>query len=200
MRNGPARALRIVVWLSGMTAIGVMAAQTSVSQEPAAGSPRFGLPAPLPRTPGSVRLAAYNTLNLFDSVDDPTLSGEFDDIKEPTPPERLEALAKAIRKTDADIIALSEVESLQALTWFRDTYLKDAGYAHLASEDVGYYRGVECSVMSRFPIVEKRVWLKENLNAVKREGEGWAAVPADADLTFQRSPLMVRCRWTRTTS
>ena len=191
MRNGPAPAWLIVVLLSGWAAAMLMATERPSTQNTAITPPRFGLAAPLPRTPGSVRLAAYNTLNLFDQVDDPTLSGEFDDIKESTPPARLEAMAKAIRQTDADIIALSEVESLQALMSFRDAYLKDAGYKHLASEDVGYYRGVECSVMSRFPIVETKVWLKENLNSVKRAGEGWASVPAGTNLTFQRSPLMV---------
>jgi len=187
------------ILLSVMAALGIGAMQerpkrpasTSVPKAAESEGPRFGLASPLPRTPGSVRLAAYNVLNVFDAVDDPSLSGEFDDIKEPTPPARLEALAKVIRAADADIIALSEVESLQALTWFRDTYLKDAGYQHLASEDVEYYRGVECSVMSRFPIIEKKVWLDENLRDVRREGEGWAPSPDDGDLSFQRSPLMV---------
>jgi len=155
------------------------------------GSHRFGLEKPLPRRPGTVRIAAYNTLNLFDHVDDPTLQGEFDDIKTPTPDERCAGLAAAIKAVDADIISLEEVESLEALTWFRDTFLSDAGYRYLASKDAGYYRGVEQSIMSRFPITETRVWLNESLDNVKREGEGWTKIPAGNEhLTFQRSPLM----------
>ena len=153
---------------------------------------RFGLSEPLPRTPGSVRIATYNTLNLFDEADDPTLSGEFDDIKFPTARDRCAKLAEAIKAVNADIIGLQEVESIEALMWFRDSFLPDAGYQFLVSKDVGYYRGVECSVMSRFPVTDVKVWLNESLDNVKREGIGWAKVPPDGkDLTFQRSPLMV---------
>jgi endonuclease/exonuclease/phosphatase family metal-dependent hydrolase len=153
---------------------------------------KYGMSQPLPRTPEAVRIATYNTLNLFDHADDPALSGEFDDIKTPTATERCAKLAEAIKAVDADIIGLEEVESLEALTWFRDTFLPDAGYEFLASKDVGYYRGVECSLMSRFPITDVRVWLNESLDNVKREGIGWTKPPQDAGrLTFQRSPLMV---------
>ena len=174
--------------LVGATMLSILAAAP-------AGKPanKFGLTEPLPRTSGAIRLAAYNTLNLFDHVDDPSLRGEHDDLKAATAPERCAELARAIKAIDADIISLEEVESLDALKWFRDTYLADAGYTHLASIDVGYYRGVECSVMSRFKITEARVWADESLDDVKRTGTGWAAVPPDQrrGLKFQRSPLMV---------
>lgn len=152
---------------------------------------RFGHSKPKPRKPGAIRIATYNMLNLFDHVDDSTLQGEFDDIKFPTADERCRELAEAIKAIDADIIALEEVESLEALKWFRDTYLSDAGYKYLESKDVGYFRGVECSVMSRFKITRSRVWLNESLDRVKREGLGWAPLPAGEKLQFQRSPLMV---------
>lgn len=190
-------ALSLMIGCLVGVALGVAQAQKSNRSDPSASSQpqtvnRFGLSKPLPRTPGAVRLAAYNTLNLFDHVDDPSLSGEFDDIMTPTATERCAKLAEAIKTVDADIIALEEVESLEALTWFRDTFLADAGYDHLASKDVGYYRGVECSLMSRFPITDVRVWLDESLDDVKRDGLGWAKVPDDVKhLTFQRSPLMV---------
>ena len=165
------------------------------ASSPTPGSHRFGLERPLPKPRGAVRLATYNTLNLFDQVDDPHLKGEFDDAQNMTPLERCKGLAAAIRATDADIIALQEVESLDALTWFRDTFLKDAGYKYLASEDVGYFRGVECCVMSRYPITSTKVWLKESLDNVKREGLGWTPVPpGERNLTFQRSPLMVNIK------
>ena len=68
---------------------------TGPQQQAPVAAPRFGLSSPRPRTPGSIRLATYNVLNLFDHADDPTLSGEFDDIKSSTPADRCEALAKA---------------------------------------------------------------------------------------------------------
>ncbi len=154
---------------------------------------KYGLATPLPKTAGAIRIATYNTLNLFDDKDDPSLSGEFDDIKNVTPEDRLKALAKAIRDIDADIIALEEVESKEALEWFRDRFLSEMHYDYVSSIDVGYYRGVECSVMSRFPITSEKVWTHEALHSMKKVGPGWTDVPADApkEFGYQRSPLMV---------
>ena len=85
---------------------------------------------------------------------------------------------------------VQEVESLEALTWFRDNYLADMGYDHIASEDVGYYRGVEQSLLSRFPIRDVKTWTNANLDRVKRVGGGWDEVPSDMkNIRFQRSPL-----------
>ena len=156
-------------------------------------SNKFGRSLPLPRTPGSLRIATYNMLNLFDAVDDPALQGEFDDIKSTTTPDRLKNMAAAIRQANADIIALQEVESKDALLWFRDTYLSDMGYAYVSSLDVGYYRGVECSVLSRYRIARENVLPEESLDDVSRAGEGWAPRPADIrqPMRFQRSPLIV---------
>ena len=69
-------------------------------------------------------------------------------------------------------------------------------YKHLASFDVGYYRGVEQSVMSRFPITHAKVWPNLPLDDVKRTGPGFSEVPAKyrRDLTMQRSPLRVDVR------
>jgi endonuclease/exonuclease/phosphatase family metal-dependent hydrolase len=156
----------------------------------------YGLPKPLPKSPGGCRVATYNLLNLFDHVDDPALEGDQDDMKLAVTPERATKLAEAIIATDADVVGLQEIESLAALTWFRDTYLPRAGYEHVASIDVGYYRGVECSVLSRFPIRETRTFSDLSLDDVKREGPGWAPPPPAESgpatgLHFQRSPLMV---------
>ena len=108
-------------------------------------------------------------------------------------PSDAKRLADAIKAIDADIIALEEVESLEALTWFRDKYLPDAGYKHLASKDVGYYRGVECSVMSRFPITETQGLAQRiaRQRQARRRRAGRRCPPDDKHLTFQRSPLMV---------
>ncbi|NBX32985.1 MAG: hypothetical protein EBR07_09705, partial [Planctomycetes bacterium] len=140
---------------------------------------------------GAVRIAAYNVENLFDAVDDPTLQGEYDDIKMATKATRLQAIADEIKRLDADILCIEEVESLEALTWFRDTYLKDMGYAHLYSEDVGYYRGVEQACLSRFPIKSHATFVTEDLTDMDalRDGEGWAGKKPDQAKKFQRSPL-----------
>lgn len=159
-------------------------------------APRYGLPRPLARPPQTIRLATYNVQNLFDHHDDPALRGDWDDADLGVSPARARALAATIRAVDADVIALQEVESLAALTWFRDTYLPDAGYDWLASIDGGYYRGVECSVMSRLRITDARVWPDARIDRIDRSGPGWAPLPPERPetLRFQRSPLKVDLR------
>lgn len=186
--------LCLVLAMSAVSSGGGAAGESGLQRTGAAGGQnRFGLSQPKPQARGSIRIAAYNVLNLFDHVDDPTLEGEHDDIDMATSEERCRNLAAAIRAVDADILALEEVESLQCLTWFRDTYLKGMGYEHMASFDVGYYRGIEQSVLSRFPITNAEVWSNLSLDDVKRVGPGFSTVPPKyrRGLTMQRSPLRV---------
>ncbi|MBC23668.1 MAG: hypothetical protein CMJ32_07105 [Phycisphaerae bacterium] len=151
---------------------------------------RFGHEDPPERPEDTIRLATYNVLNLFDHVDDPDLEGEYDDLAMAVNDDRCRALASAIRRVDADVLALQEIESLEALEWFKDTYLSGLGYDHVASVDVGYYRGVECSILSRFPITNVRTEPDLDLDQFKRVGQGWAAKPEEG-ARFQRSPIIV---------
>jgi len=157
---------------------------------------QFGLPRSLPRSPGAVRIATYNVENLFDHADDPDLGGEFDDADLGISDARARAIAEAVRAADADILAVEEIESLDALRWFRDTYLSDLGYGHLMARDVGYYRGVEQGVLSRFPIIDFEVRPNASLADVQRKGDGWADMPTSTreQMTVQRSPLRVTVR------
>lgn len=153
---------------------------------------RIGVPNAKPRTPGTIRLATYNVENLFDDKDDPALTGRWDDKDMAKPPEQKRAVADAIRRIDADILALQEVESYDALVEFRDEYLKDMGYDHVASLDAGDERGIETSVLSRFPLKDTTIWLHEPLQGEHPETLGtraneWAGKP----LVFHRSPLRV---------
>lgn len=164
---------------------------------PPAGSVRLGRAAPLPKRAGAIRLATYNVENLFDDKDDPALSGSVEDRTMTTPPERLAALAATIRQLDADVLALEEVESRDALLWFRDAHLKGLGYEHVASIDAGDGRGIEQAVLSRVPIVEAVNWPDERIDDMKerRDGQGWAT-PSDGKwpTSWARSPLMVRLK------
>jgi endonuclease/exonuclease/phosphatase family metal-dependent hydrolase len=160
-------------------------------------------PAPK-KAAGCVRLAAFNVENLFDDKDDPKLSGEYDDIKMTTDPTRLKNLAAAIRELDADVLALEEVESEECLRWFRDNYLKDLGYEHLASREVGYYRGVEQALLSRLPIVDVQTYgdmkiasATERLpkDPAERKRQKWAEPDSmDGNGGFQRSPLHAKVK------
>jgi len=156
---------------------------------------RFGLTEAMPRIDGTIRVGSYNLLNFFDQVDDLALQGNYDDFGDnpgPTSLERCEALAVVIRELDADVLALQEVESKEALEWFNNEFLADMGYTYVCSEEVGYYRGIEQSVLSRFPISDIKTWKKVDLTKIDRIGGGWTEIPAGTDkITFQRSPLCV---------
>ncbi|MBT4530776.1 MAG: hypothetical protein HOC27_06175 [Phycisphaerae bacterium] len=164
---------------------------------------KFGLTHPMPRIPGTVRIATYNLLNFFDEEinHSPELGGsdkveswELSDIQDSsgkqvphTSSARREELAKVIKAIDADILLLQEIESKAVLEDFNTNELAELGYDYVASEDVGYYRGVEQSILSRFPISDIQIWPNANLDNIKPDGIGWSDV--DANLTFQRSPL-----------
>ena len=155
---------------------------------------RYGQTEAPARTPGALRIASYNVLNYFDDVDDPELSGEWDDKDLASSPQQLKALADSIREINADVIALQEVESRAALIRFRDTHLADLGYQHVGSLDAGYYRGVEQSVLSRVPITSISNWPGLSTADVRRVGPGFQPVPESPVSEFQRSPLMVDLR------
>lgn len=153
---------------------------------------RFGMAKPKPRTPGTIRLATYNAANLFDDHDDPLLSGKQEDAEMTKDKAHCRALAEAIVKIDADIVALQEIESHDALMAFRDRYLKDAGYEYVVSVDAGDERGIEQSVLSRFPVKENKNWVKMPLGGT--HPEKWGNKPnnyAGQPITFHRSPLCV---------
>ena len=163
----------------------------------------YGATEARPKQKGAIRLATYNVENLFDDFDDPALSGQNDDKDETTSEARLKALGAMIRKLDADVLCLEEVESMRALEWFRDRYLTGLGYDHIASIDAGYFRGVEQSVLSRIPIENARVYNGEDRvisdmaprcsdDSAKRLGGEWSPPnKSSPSEQFQRSPLRV---------
>ncbi len=162
--------------------------------KPIVGEHRFGSREAKPRTPGAFRLATYNVENLFDEVDDPNLSGDQDDLPMAKPAAQREAIAAAIRAVNPDVIALEEIESKEALIWFRDLYLSDMGYEHVESVDAGDDRGIENGVLSRFPLSNPRVWVGMDLGGVHPDtygDRGAANWMAGEPLKFRRTPLCV---------
>lgn len=159
----------------------------------------IGQKEPNPRHPEAIRLVSYNIENLFDDRDDPSLTGRYDDFwaydksVRQKPREHRRAVADAIRRLDADVIGLQEIESYDALIEFREEFLADMGYEHVMSIDVGQERGIEQAVLSRFPIREARVWPNAPLGGVHParygSGENWYA---GQPLEYRRSPLFVR--------
>ena len=187
---------RITVCARQAIAIGVSIgiAGTALAQ-----SVRFGSSEAPPRRDGTIRLATYNVLNLFDDRDDPSLSDRNDDCYSydktvrAKPEAEQRAVAEAIRRANPDVIGLQEIESYDALIEFREKFLADMGYDHAVSIDVGQERGIEQAVLSRFPIREARVWPNMPLGGVHPDKYGdqknWNA---GEPIEYRRSPLYVR--------
>ena len=111
-----------------------------------------------------IRLATFNCENLFARFKfnkniDPNSAIEkgwtadqthFDILKE----EEKKFTAQAIMETNADVIALQEIENLQALRRFSNTQrsLKNQGYDHMIVIDGNDPRFIDVGVLSRYPI------------------------------------------------
>jgi len=169
-----------------------VATSISLAQAPAPDTkPRFGIAEPKPKADGTLRLATYNFENLFDAVDDPALTGDAEDIDDTKPEAQKEGLTAAIKKLNADVIAVQELESESALIEFRDTYLKGLGYDYAKSIGPGDERGIEQGILSRFPIKEAKVWENIDLGGTHPEYAGDRPNKlAGQPLKTRRSPLM----------
>jgi endonuclease/exonuclease/phosphatase family metal-dependent hydrolase len=113
---------------------------------------------------GVVRIATFNVENLFARYRfrgnfDPTLEDGFTinnlafDIYEET---EKQITAAAIRKADADVMCLQEVESLPVLDRFTSRYLAGQGYVHRVLVDGNDPRHIDVAVLSRYPIANVR--------------------------------------------
>ncbi len=101
--------------------------------------------------PNEIVVATFNVLNLFDEVDDPYHADEGTRTK---PREELENLAATIRKVNADVIALQEVENRGYLERFNKVFLPDMGYRHVVHFEGNDGRGIDVALLSRAPIGE----------------------------------------------
>ncbi|MDQ7013376.1 MAG: endonuclease/exonuclease/phosphatase family protein [Planctomycetota bacterium] len=165
------RAARVMILAACVSA--VTALQTGC------GRGNGGAPA---RAEGELRLATFNVEELAAPMD-PSPSSEA----------HLEAVAKAIRRSDADILALQGVQSLEAVRWFNQTYLSESGYTDIVSLDVGHSRGLENAVLSRVPITNSRVWPTLKIGGKHPSLAGGTPNPnSGKPIRFRRSPLMVQ--------
>lgn len=163
------------------------AAPSSVAQ-----TPSLGIENPPVKGHGAIRIATYNLLNLFDDQDDPALSGDVEDIDMTKPERELRALSAAIERLDADIIAVQEIESTEALVWFRDHYLEGLGYEFAMSIGPGDERGIEQGILSRFPVIDIQSWNEMELGGVHPDlFNGRPSRYAGEPLKTRRSPLAV---------
>ncbi len=73
-------------------------------------------------------------------------------------PEETAITAAAVRATDADVLALQEVENLPVLDWFVSNLTPDAGYAHRVVIHGNDPRNIDVAVLSRLPLTRLRTW------------------------------------------
>lgn len=92
------------------------------------------------------------------------------------------ATAAVIAKNDPDIIALMEVESMEALKKFNSNFLKSKRFPHYMLIDGNDPRGIDVAVLSRFPLTHVRSYLTDTYKTSKG-----ATV-----YTFSRDCLVVR--------
>ena len=98
---------------------------------------------------GTVTIASYNVANLFDDHDDPY---HRDEGTPPKPSDELEKVAATIRRVNADVIALQEVENRGYLEQFNKALLGDMGYEHVVLFEGNDQRGIDVAVLSRLPV------------------------------------------------
>ena len=102
------------------------------------------------QTPGQVTIATYNVENFFDVFDDPFVGDESTD---PKLRHEIEKIALALRKMDADVIGVVEVENAHVLKAMVQEMLPDMGYDYIDVGPSNDGRGIKLGVISRLPIL-----------------------------------------------
>ena len=116
-----------------------------------------------------IRLATFNVENLFAryrfrqninplNMDSFTINQLAFDIYDET---SKQLTAKAIRATNADIVALQEIESLPILDLFNSQYLGGMHYKHRILIDAFDPRKIDVAIISRFPIERIKSYRQE---------------------------------------
>jgi endonuclease/exonuclease/phosphatase family metal-dependent hydrolase len=102
-----------------------------------------------PSVEGQLVVATYNTLNLFDDLDDPYRHDEGTPAK---PREQLQHLAQSIAELNADVIAFQEVENRFYLERFVNVFLPELGYDNVVHFEGNDTRGIDVALISRVPV------------------------------------------------
>lgn len=95
----------------------------------------------------TIAIATYNVRNLFDQYDNPYTT---DEITKPKLPKELDVLATCIKKVDADILFLQEIEYGGVLDQFAKDRLPE--YPYIVENPTSDPRGATLGILSKVPI------------------------------------------------
>lgn len=132
-------------------------------------------------TPTSFRIASYNVKNLFDNIDDPNTADEGTPAK---PASEQKALAAVIDTSDADVLALQEVENIEVLTEFRDKYGLAEEYPHVVLVEGNDRRGIDVALLSKYPIENVKSHKDEVFDVPGEAPRGFLRDLLQADITI----------------
>lgn len=99
-------------------------------------------------SPVHLRVGTYNVENMFDDVNDPH---KDDDDMEPKSERSLQVVADTLRRVDADVVALQEVENVEVLQDFLDEHLPGM-YPNVVLVEGNDNRGIDVAFISKHPI------------------------------------------------
>jgi len=147
----------------------------------------------------SIRLATFNCENLFarfrfrsgfdaDAANGFTVNDLAFEIFEET---EKQITGAAIRKLDADILALQEVESLPVLDRFTSRYLGGKGYKHRVLIDGNDPRWIDVALLSRHPITALRTHRHERTAAGTADLFSRDCLEAELDIAGRPLTLFV---------
>ena len=109
-----------------------------------------GVQEPPPRSGGEIRVVTWNLENFFDRYDDPWREDE-----RTRPPfvreSRQQRLAGVLRRLDADVVCLQEIENRFVLEDWVQRHLSALGYEVVHSEG-NDGRGIDVALLSRLPV------------------------------------------------
>jgi len=99
----------------------------------------------------SFKVLTWNVEHFVDSFNDPYINSKREDVPDSLMKNKVDDLALALKKIDADIVVLQEFESAKFLRSIADNSLSDMGYKYFADvPSHGWYMNVV--LMSKFPL------------------------------------------------
>ncbi|MBI3929753.1 MAG: endonuclease/exonuclease/phosphatase family protein [Armatimonadetes bacterium] len=136
--------------------------------------------------PETVTVGTYNVKNMFDHLDQNPREGN-----KAKPEKELEALARVIERSGADVVALQEVENREVLQHFVDEYLAGE-FTDVVLVEGNDGRGIDVALISKFPVTDA-VSHKDNVFPLP-DGSGTTQFRRDAlrvDVDIPGYPMSV---------